>query len=132
MNLQLLSFTQLVTLFVTLGPHKRRELALHAGVSPDIVAQWAGGTARPDPAKEPRLKHYLLSKLSDIRQIKLDHDAQLEDLKRAEEQVQRVAEAWNTHLRELHKSKASKRAIQEAEDRKAQSMDILRTRLGLG
>jgi hypothetical protein len=132
MNLQLLSFAQLVTFFVTLGPHKRRELALHAGVSPDIVAQWAAGTARPDPMLEPRLKHHLLSKLSNIRQLKIDHDVQLEDLERAKEQVKRVAEAWNIHLRDLHKSKASNEAIREAEDRKAQSMDTLRRRLGLG
>ena len=91
MNIPLLSFKQLVTLFTSLGPHKHRELSRFAGVSSDIVAQWAQGIARPDPASERRHRHYLLSKLSDVKQLRADHDAQKEDLKRAEATVDRAA-----------------------------------------
>lgn len=131
MNLHILSFKQLTTLFVSLGPHKHRELSLYASVSQDLVAQWAHGIARPDPFSERRIRHYLLSKLSDLPQLKLDHKAQQEDLKKAEAKIQQVAKVWDLHLDGLHKSKASEEAINDAEKKKAQAMSTLRKRLGL-
>lgn len=131
MNLQLLSFKQLTTLFVSLGPHKHRELSLYASVSQDIVAQWAQGTARPDPFSERRVRHYLLSKLSDLPQLKRDHEAQQEDLKRAEAKIQQIATAWDLHLDDLHKKEAPEEAINYAKEKKAQAMSTLRKRLGL-
>lgn len=131
MNLPLLSFKQLVTLFTSLGPHKHRELSRFAGVSPDIVAQWAQGIARPDPASEQRHRHYLLSKLSDVKQLREDHDAQKEDLKRAEATVDRAAASWDLHLDELRDNKASEGAIEKAEERKSKAVATLRDRLGL-
>lgn len=122
-------FRQLVILYLSLGPQKQRELALFAGVAPEVVERWGMGTERPVRHTENHLLHYLRSKLSDFRQLRKDKEAQEADFARAYKKLEAVATQWDNHI-------ASREDLTEEEtadllQRKEAALETIRQRLKL-
>ena len=95
---QQLDFRVLASLFISMGPHKTRELAHYASVPLSLAEGWANGTARPDVHKERRISHYLVSKLSNGAQLALDQDPQSADYQALLLVVQNAESTWDRYI----------------------------------
>lgn len=121
-----LDFRLLVTLFCSLGPAKKRELALFSGVNYDTVESWDKGTMRPDSVTERHIKHFLLSKLSDLNQLQADKVPQEREFKIATEIIGQAEARWDEYLSRLGEEDKA-----DVLQRKRVALSTLRDQLGL-
>lgn len=127
MNIVAMDFRQLVVIYVSMGPHRQRDLATFAQVSPDTVARWFYGTARPHPHTEQHLKNYLLNKFMNPVLLQAEEDSHKEGLTAARAHVARAEKTWDAYIDSLAEGEPQ----ETAREQKAKAIEALRRELAL-
>ena len=134
-SLNSLDFCALAKLYTSMGPHGTRELAHFAGVSHEVAQSWADGTGRPQSHQSRRIRTYLLSKLANVEQLKLDDAHGKEDYAKAVAVLSDVANTWDGNIEHLNSAEMTddkrEAALKDAAEKKDAALATVRRNLSL-